>query len=253
MKVNVRMGWKNLMLVAWLLLARSIPIQAQSSHGQQLWNEFYVNHSFANVYELQNRVRYRTNFGSSKWRALDLMSILDRSLTQNIDVVAGLTFSYVFQNDTVNTLEIRPMLGARVHFTPNRRVQSRLYLRFEQRNMHDQGSSDWQHSTRLRLRPELLIPLNKKSYFDDKLLYAIVDAEWFIVFDKDVDERYANRFRFRGGVGYRMSRQWRFEVIYMQQLSKNKIGTDFDSNDDIVRLRVKWYPARKQRQAAPTK
>lgn len=245
MKIGFRISLQYSMLVALPLLTSALATWAQTANDQQLWTEFYINHSFLNVYELQNRIRYRTNFESSKWRALDLMSTLDRSFTQNLDVSGGLTFSYVFQNDTLNTLELRPMLGARIHFTPNRRVLSRLYLRFEQRNMHNQESTDWQHSMRLRLRPELVVPLNRKSYFEDKQVYAIVDAEWFLVIDKDVEEKYANRFRFRGGLGYRLSRQWRFELIYMQQLSKNKIGDDFDSNDNILRMRVKWYPSRK--------
>jgi hypothetical protein len=245
MNNTVRISLRCVMLVLTILTMDS-SVKGQSSKGEQLWTEIYVNYSFANIYELQNRLRFRTNLDAPKWRALDLISTLDRTFTQNIDGNIGLNFSYVFQNDTINTLELRPSIGTRIHFTPNQRVLSRLFLRVEQRNLYQQGTSDWQHSLRMRVRPELLIPLNKKSYYEDKMFYGIVDAEWFIVPENDVDERFANRFRIRVGIGYRLSRQWRFEGIYMHQLSKNKIGDDFDTSDNIVRLRLKYFPSRQK-------
>lgn len=200
-----------------------------------------LTYPFANAFSLELRLTYRTNFEDPRWHSYIVLPIFQYSLTQNVDLNAGVTASAVAQNDTSNTFELRPMLGARFHLTPNRRALARIYLRMEQRNFKDLETKNWTHSMRFRIRPELLLPLNRRAYFENNQLYLIADAEWFITVDKDLDERFANRFRARLGLGYRLDATWRFEVIYMQQQAKNKIGEDFHTSDDVLRLRVKFY------------
>ena len=83
----------------------------------------------------------------------------------------------------------------------------------------------------------MLIPINQKSFFNDELWYGVLDAEWFLTVDDDVDERFANRFRLRLGIGYRLSYTSRFEFIYMMQESKHAIGDSFYNSDNIFRFR----------------
>ena len=78
-------------------------------------------------------------------------------------------------------------------------------------------------------------------YSGDKLWYAIVDGESFIVLDQDVKERFANRFRLRTGIGYRVNYSFRLEFVYTLQQSKNTIGDDFNTSDNIFRFRIKQY------------
>lgn len=210
-----------------------------------------LTYPFANAFSLQLRLTYRTNFEDPRWRSYIVLPIFQYSLTQYVDLNAGITASAVAQNDTSNTFELRPMLGARFHLTPNRRALTRIYLRMEQRNFKDLETKNWTHSTRFRIRPELLFPLNRRSYFENNQLYLIADAEWFITVDKDVDERFANQFRARLGLGYRLDARWRFEGIYMQQQSKNKIGEEFYTSDNVVRLRVKFFFPRHKRESVP--
>lgn len=214
---------------------------AQDNSSNQLWNEALINYSFANVYNLENNVSYRTNFTSPKYRCLVYRPTLTRSFTQSIDGQVALRFSYVHENDTSKSLEIRPTIGGRIHLTPNRRVLIRALIRFEQRNFKDLETKEWTQSARFRVRPELIIPLNKKSYFENNQWYALFDVEWFFVTDNDVDERFANRFRVRVGPGYRLNANWRFELLFMKQESKSKIGDDFYTSDSVLRARVKYY------------
>lgn len=224
---------------------------AQQSAGEQLWTEYMLNYAFANVYNLENAFTASTNFYQPKWRALDYAPTLERAFSPHIDATVGFTFSYTLQNETSNTFEVRPTLGTRIHFTPNRRILFRTLFRFEQRNFLDLETKDWDHTERFRVRPELLIPINRNSYFRDNMMYAIIDAEWFFVLDRDVEERFANRFRFRTGLGYRLSKTWRFEVIYMSQSARNTIDSDFALTDNIFRVRVKHYINRKVKADAP--
>lgn len=231
----------------WVLLVLPAPSRAQSPN-HQVWAEYMLNYPFANSFNIENAFVYSTLLDRPRWRALDYSPTLEYSLTRHIDLTAGGTFSYTAQTEEYNTFEIRPVIGARVHLTPDRRVLIRTYLRLEQRNFLNLDTDEWESTLRPRIRAESLIPLSKKSYFEDDLWYGIVDAEWLFLVD-DVDERFANRFRLRTGIGYRLNYSSRFEFIYMSQQSKNGIDEDFSSTDNIFRVRYKHY----LRKTKPTK
>ena len=215
-------------------------LHAQSSN-EQLWFEYMLNYSFANSYNLENAFKYSTLLNSPRWYSFEYTPTLDYSLTNNIDISLSTALEYTAQTESVNTFEVRPVVGTRIHFTPNRRILTRALIRLEQRNIQNLDTKDWDNAWRPRLRAEMLIPINKKSFFEDKLIYGVLDAEWFLSVDKDVDERFANRFRLRMGIGYRLSYSSRFEFIYMIQESKNAIEDSFYTSDNIFRFRYKHY------------
>lgn len=211
------------------------------SAGAQAWGEYFLNYPFMKVYNMEYNVSYSTVFGTPKWRAFDNSLTVERNFGANVDIsLAGLV-SYTIQNETYNTLELRPTLGIRYHITPHRRVKTRMFVRFEQRHFKDLENEDWAQTNRLRIRPEMLIPINRKSFQDDKLWYGLVDVEWFAILDGDQEERFANRFRTRMGIGYRLNYSHRFEFVYVFQQSKNTIAEEFKHTDNIFRLRLKQY------------
>jgi Protein of unknown function (DUF2490) len=214
-------------------------VKAQSSN-EQVWVEYMLNYSFANSFNLENAFTYSTLLGTPKWRALDYSATLEWSINQHVDIMAQTVISYTKQTESDKTLEIRPVLGTRLYFTPNKRIQTRLLLRIEQRNFQDLGTNTWTQTWRPRVRAESIIPINKDSYFQDKLWYAITDFEWLIKTD-DVEERFANRLRWRIGGGYRFSYTLRAEFLYMLQQSKNAIDGTYESTDNIFRIRVKYF------------
>lgn len=237
-----------LLLASACLIGMPCSINAQSPNGQ-LWFEYMLNYPFANSFNLENTLTYSELLNSPKWRAVDYSPTLEFSLFNNIDLLAGGTLSYTSQLEDYDTFEARLMIGTRIHFTPNRRILSRLQLRFEQRNFKNLDTDTWETVYRPRARAEFLIPINKKTYFEDKLWYGIVDAEVLFAADDDVQERFANRFRLRIGIGYRLSYTSRFEFVYMLQESKNGIDESFQSTDNIFRFRYKHY----LRKSKPTK
>jgi hypothetical protein len=214
-------------------------VKAQSSN-EQVWFEYMLNYSFANSFNLENAFTYSTLLGTPKWRALDYSATLEWSINQHVDIMAQGIVSYTKQTESNKTLEIRPVLGTRLHFTPNKRIQTRLLLRVEQRNFQDLGTNTWTQTLRPRARAETIVPINKDSYFRDKLWYAITDFEWLIKTD-DVEERFANRVRWRIGGGYRFSYTLRAEFLYMLQQSKNAIDGTYESTDNIFRFRIKYF------------
>lgn len=212
---------------------------AQSRNGQ-LWGEYLVNYSFANSFNLENTLQFSTAFTSPKWRAFDYTPTLEYSVLNWLTLSAAVTLSYTAQTEDYNTFEVRPVLGTRIHITPNQRVLIRTYLRMEQRNFKNLDTKEWETSYRPRVRLEALIPINRKSYYEDKLWYGIVDFE-LLYTTNDVKERFANRFRLRTGIGYRLNSASRFELIYMLQESRNGIDESFTSVDNIIRVRYRHY------------
>ncbi len=229
---------KYILFYAWLQVM-SVGLHAQSS-TEQVWSEYMLNYPFANSFNFENAFTYSTLVGTPKWRAYDYSATLEWSINNHIDVIGQMVVSYTNQTDNYNTLELRPVLGSRIYFSPNKRIQTRLLVRLEQRNFKNLETEEWESVIRPRARAEVIVPINKKSYYEDKLWYGITDLEVLFKTD-DVDERFANRLRWRVGAGYRLSYSIRFEFIYMLQQSKNALEDDFQTSDNIFRFRVKQY------------
>jgi hypothetical protein len=232
---------KKKILLAVIIFSLLPGIIYGQSTNEQLWFEYMLNYSFANSYNLENAFKYSTVLNTPKWQAFEFAPTLDYSLTSNVDISFATSIEFTDQTESVSTFEVRPVLGSRIHITPNRRILTRVFVRLEQRNIQNRDTKDWDNVLRPRFRAEILIPINKKSYYDDNLWYGILDSEWFLSIDEDVDERFANRFRLRMGVGYRLSYTSRFEFIYMLQESKNAIEDSFYTSDNIFRFRYKHY------------
>jgi len=115
-----------------------------------------------------------------------------------------------------------------------------VLLRLEQRNFRNLETKEWDQVYRPRVRFESIIPINRKSYYNDKLWYGLLDAEWLFVTD-DVEERFANRFRLRVGGGYRLNYSLRFEILYMNQQSRDETENGFVTIDNVIRFRIKHY------------
>ncbi|GAB3223798.1 DUF2490 domain-containing protein [Algoriphagus aestuariicola] len=230
---------RNILATFFVLL--SISAKGQES-SMQLWNEYMFNIPFAKKYNLELAGTYSTVLESPKWRSLEFQATPEWSVSPHLDLMGAVLVGSTVQNESLTTFEVREMLGARVHFTPSHRIWLRLLLRLEQRNQLDREIDTWETSHRARIRAETIVPINKSSMSaGDKLLYSILDAEGFIVTDQNVMERFANRYKLRGGMGYRFNARFRGEVIYTLQESRNTLEGDGITTDHIVRLRLKHY------------
>jgi hypothetical protein len=223
------------------LLAVVFRVSAQTTNNQ-VWAEYMLNYPFANSWNVELAAVYSTVVEEPHWQALDFQLTPEYALSPHIDLMGAVLYNRTVQNQSVTSSEFREMLGTRINMTPHSRVLTRLLLRFEQRNMYYQETDTRQWSTRTRLRFETITPLNRKTMFEgDNLWYLLADAEVFIVHDQQVDERFANRYRIRLGTGYRLSYTWRFEFVYTLQESRNTIGGDYDTTDNLFRFRVKHF------------
>jgi hypothetical protein len=201
-----------------------------------------LNCPFARSWNIEFAGTYSTAITGAKWRSLDAQVTPEYALSNHVDLMGALFTGYTLQNQSLSTFELREMLGTRIHFTPDKRILTRFLIRLENRNLQNMETGHWTTSNRSRMRVETITPLNRPTmYSGDKLLYMILDAEAFMVLDQDVQERFANRLRFRYGFGYRFNYYTRLEFVYTLQQSKDALAEDFYTTDNIFRFRLKQY------------
>ncbi len=218
-----------------------VSLHSQSANNQA-WIEYMLNYPFRNSFNVEFAPTYSKLFGSNEWHQLSLQVTPEWAVSYRLDLMGAAMISRTKQNDVRITDEVRGMLGARVHFTPNNRILTRLLVRFEHRNLQNIDDKTWGISNRTRIRAETVTPLNKKSmYAGDNLWYLIVDGEIFVVMEQNVQERYANRYRIRVGLGYRVSYGLRLEFMYNYQEARNTIDAPFTTQDALFRFRIKQY------------
>lgn len=233
--------WLGILVCAVAGLGPPEKISAQSS-SNQVWLEYMGNLAFGKAGNLEGAFTYSSDLGQPKWRTFDVQLTPEWALNKRIDLMGALLFSNTFQTASLSTFEIREMIGARIHLTPDRRMLLRMLLRFEQRNVEDRETNTWDHSTRSRIRLESIYPFNRHSIGDgNKVWYGIADAEAFVNFSKDVQERFANRWRFRAGAGYKINHRFRVEFVYTLQASVNALDGGLSSRENIFRFRLKHY------------
>jgi hypothetical protein len=214
---------------------------------QQLWLDYQVDYPFANQYLFEVTTSYQTVFSdSAKWRSMSISPVFEYQITTRFDLISGIPLAYTNQTSTYNSFELDPYVGTRFHISQNKRIDSRLIFKLEERFFQNLETHSWEESNRMRLKAEAWVAINGPNLYQDKLWYAILDYEEFVVVDEQVNERFANRLRARFGIGYRLNYKNRFELIYTLQSSRNQINGDLISNDNVLQLRYKLFlnPAR---------
>jgi flagella basal body P-ring formation protein FlgA len=222
-------------------------VQIQAQRDEQLWLEYQLSYPFGGKYLLENTAAYQTLLNpENKWWSFSTSPTFEMTVATWFDLLSEVGIAYTLQKENANTFEIAPMVGGRFFFTQGKKVDVRFVLRYQQRNFKDIETSDWTSSNRTRLRGEVFVCINGPSLFTNKLWYALADYEEFIVFDQQLEERFANRRRARIGVGYRLSYKHRFEFGYTIQSSRNEIDEEFTGTDNVIQFKYKMFlnPAR---------
>ncbi|MBL7982538.1 MAG: DUF2490 domain-containing protein [Flavobacteriales bacterium] len=232
---------RTLAFLTMLVCCSAFTSQAQTSNTQ-LWADGILGRSFGSYYMAECEFSYQTLLSDQdRWESLNISPSLEVSPTAHWSFMVGLPYSYTIQRTGLDTEELRAQFGLKYNFTPFNRVQLRLNARYELRRMQTVGEPGTERAQRSRLRAECVIPLDVKSYDSDTMWYGILDGEAFITVDQDVSERFANRMRLRAGLGRKFCYNWRAELIYTLQRSRDAIADEERSTDNIIRLRVKYY------------
>jgi hypothetical protein len=218
----------------------SIPLAAQTD--EQLWLDFQVSYPFAGRYMLENTTTYQTLLSKEdKWWSFSISPAFDYSILRRLDLLSEVAISYTVQREDLDSWDIAPMVGGRFFISQNKRIDTRLVLRYQMRYFRQVEAEDWDISNRTRARAEIFACINGPNLSTNNLWYVLADYEEFIVLDQQLDERYANRRRGRIGIGYRLSYKHRFELSYTLQSSRNEIEGDFVSSDNLFQFKYKMH------------
>ena len=249
MKLPVPPVVASLFLLIWAVS----PAQAQDQ--TQLWGEFKFSwiksRRLTYGLDVEPKVLLSKPDGDPGWVTLDLTPSVEYSHGEWLDVLGELLIAKTRQTNDLDSTEITPRIGVRLHLLsnlrealvkekrPKHRVVLRNLARLEARNLFYSAADKPNKSTlRFRERVELQCALTRPRVTDNGATYALGDAEWFWQLD-DVTERYANKQRVRGGIGYRHSSAWRFEGLLIWDRSRNTVDEPFSTTDLVVDLTVK--------------
>jgi hypothetical protein len=247
----------RVVLLAALLTGLSAA-EARAQTNLQIWGNLTFDwlHSTRLVYSLdfEPKALLTKPEGDPSWGNLDVTPSVEYAAKKWLDLVGELATGYTRQTDDVNTVELTPRAGIRLHLfsrkvpvrgprirelPPGRRLVVRDLVRVEARTLFYTGDgSGSDSSVRFRNRLELLAPLNRERLTDDGARYVLADWEWFIPLGEP-DERFASKQRIRAGFGYRNSVKWRFEALYIWTRSRNTIEDGFKTSDNIIDIRAK--------------
>ena len=243
----------TLRILALLMIAAA---PAASQANGQLWGSFSLSRpsgkSLVYDIEIEPKLLVVVPEGKPEWATLDVTPSVDFAAKHWLDVIGELATGYTKQTDDVNSVEVTPRLGVRLHVTtadlptgpirrervPRHRIVVRDLVRVEARNLFYSNEASAESTVRFRNRLEFQVPLNRDKVSDDGVRYLLADWEWFIPLS-DPTERFANRQRVRAGVGYRPNAHWRIEGLYILGRSRDTTADGFQTTDHIVSLRVK--------------
>lgn len=175
------------------------------------------------------------------------------------DLTGELTTGFTRQSAEEDSFEATVRLGVRLHLInqifnsslikeirpermSGRRISIANLARIEQRNFWYTGDRPSSSDARFRNRVELKFAFNKSNLATDGVWYLMADVEWFVPLgDDDAPERFATKRRYRAGVGYRRSYQWRFELLAMRDDTRETPLSEGKVDALMLDLRAKWF------------
>ena len=247
----MRGGWGP---TAVLLVIALTPVsaRAQADVTGQVWVDFLTDYYVHSNHLIELEIGPKALFSEGqRWAELTVTPAYEFVAGPRFELVVRTLFSWVRQNDALSTFEIRPILGFRLYILqPNEtRFMVRDFNRVESRNIWYDDSRSWDSTWRYRNRLEAQVAINHEHLADDHTMYLLADAEAFVNLGRAAEERFNDNWRIRSGIGYRLKYEWRFELLYTLQLSKDTLLASFETSNHIVRLRLKFYPRSALRQA----
>ena len=210
-----------------------------------LWLDGIVNWRFTPDLRFWADTYYRTVVSGASERMIGTRPELTYSALGWLQVMGGANIRYTNNSDGLNSWELRPYVG--VQFIADRfhRVAFQNYTRLEYRKFLYTDSDSTAASWRFRTRFEVDALVSGATFIEPGSWNASADVEFFVDLSEPVDERFADRARFRFGVGHVRSLKWHFDAFYMIQFSRDTRTSGVTGIDNFLRLRAKFYPETK--------
>jgi hypothetical protein len=230
------------------------------STSKQIWANFIISRPKSEKLYFEYDIEgARQVSGGEPWRYIYGTGLLEYYPSRWVDLTGELTTGFTQQSAEENSFEATVRLGVRLHLLtqifnsplvtkirPERmsgkKIGIALLSRVERRNFWYSGDRPSSSDVRWRNRLEFKIALNKSNLATDGVWYLMADAEWFVpLSDDEAPERFATKRRYRAGLGYRRSYQWRFEALAMRDETRETLEGEVDVEALMLDLRIKWF------------
>ena len=182
--------------------------------------------------------RYRHVRAETPWQQAMVRPSVIYRLNNTFDVRGGVGAFYSIYQDDDNVLEIRPWVGTMIRWPRFKNNTLTHLIRFEQRSVYDEGTTEWSGSQRLRYRVGTRVKITKFKIIDH--FYIPFYAEFFLD-NKTESDRIEQQFvRAYIGAGYVFNYRWTLEFQTIFQRTK-LFGGDVNTDDIIFRFIAKYY------------
>lgn len=206
-----RVGTGLLLLLAGVSEARAQD-DTSTSPATQIWASLTFGRTVSErtYLELDIEPKWQVTSGE-EWRNIDFTPLAEYYPTSWLDLEAEGTVGRTRQRDGLDTFEVTPRIGARLHLfkqivsgrkrerLPLTRISLSSLVRLEWRNFVYSDDTPSSHEWRARLGLEGKLAISHKTLSQDRTLYAIGDAEYYAPLSDDIPERYVNKLRGRSG------------------------------------------------------
>jgi hypothetical protein len=116
---------------------------------------------------------------------------------------------------------LRPFVGLKLFVPNDAKLNLFNYTRYEDRNIENLATHNWDHTSRIRSLFEIDVPLSScERTWKPKSWFALVSAEPFYVFN----EPGINELRVGAGLGYVLSQRVRIEFTYYADFTRPNNG-----------------------------
>jgi Protein of unknown function (DUF2490) len=247
-------------LLGLTLCAAGCATQAQTtsddepSASTQLWGNLILGFSSGEPWYFETDIEPKVLVsGGEPWRNLDVTQSFEYYPNRYFDLIGEVVGGYTQQSDDVDTAELTERVGVRVNLLYHLReyferstrglgrVGLAVLIRLEHRTFWYSGDAGSDDDWRARLRFESKAGLNHPDMSQDGTLYGLFDVEYYWPLSDGLDERYISKVRARAGLGYRISRAYRVELLYMREWTRDSAEGQKRPDANIFDVRFKRY------------
>lgn len=205
-----------------ILLSTQLAVAQNDGTSPQFWNNLGLGIGINDHWSQNNILSY--NFLADveyTWQEVTYWGNLEYSLYPTMEVMGGLYLASTEQGLGFRTNEVRPFLGVRIHSSVDKRFSIANLSRFEFRFMFNKEDG-WNPSQRFRNRTTAAVAINKPALSASGMLSLF---GYFEIFSnsEQVEERFFVQLKYKFGMAYRLSDNWRFNIGTIFQQSENTL------------------------------
>lgn len=224
-------------ITALLLMFLSSASRAQDE-SFQTWLDYRTSYWFTPEWEYFGDYGLRGVLNVENWNQFYINPAVHWMKTKDLNFTGGMRFIYTDQEPESNKLELRPWQGVRYYWPRLRYLTFDHYVRLEERLIWELQGGGFSFSARARYRIQMKtanfkLPLIPTNFF------FVTAFELFGDLGEVIVENYVGTNRIFFALGNHITSKTQLELHFILQRSKKSSTEDFESNDKVLRFRIR--------------